>query len=99
VDVLNLDTSIVCFGNSIFDTTGFAINYLNSIYQYFEDDYLLQFNGIESIGLYHVKTDSILNENRLDLESFRAKKMERKVKAIIQDYNARMIHNNLKLNE
>ena len=99
VDVLNLDTSLVCFGNSIFDTTGFAINYLNSIYQYFEDDYLLQFNGIESIGLYHVKTDSILNENILDLESFRAKKMERKVKAIIQEYNARMIHNNLKLNE
>jgi len=40
--------------------------------------------------LYHVKTDSILNENVLDLESFRAKNMELKVKAIIQEYNARM---------
>ena len=99
VDYLKLDTSIVCFGNSIFDTTGFAVNYLNNIYQFFENDYLLQFNGAESIALYNVKKDPILNINLLGLKPQITLNLENKLKAIIQEYNHRMIHNKLKLDD
>jgi len=99
IDYLKLDTSIVSFGNSIYDTTGFAVNYLNTIYQYFENDYLLQFNGTESIALYQVNTDALLSTNLLTDKAKIALEMENKVKAIIQDYNYRMIHNKLELDE
>lgn len=99
IDYLNIDTSLVSFGNSIWSEEGFAVNYLNNIYQYFETGHLLQFNGEESIALYEVQKDSLL-ENNLLLERFELKQaMENKLKAYIQDYNHRMIHNKLELND
>jgi len=99
VDYLQLDTTIVCFGNSVLDSTGFAINYLNNIYQFFEDGYLLQFNGEECLSLYNTIEDSLLKVNVLSEEHNLALKMENKLKAVVQTYNFRMIHNQLKLNE
>ena len=99
VDYLQLDTTIVCFGNSVLDSTGFAINYLNNIYQFFEDGYLLQFNGEECLALYNTIEDSLLKVNVLSEEHNLALKMENKLKAVVQTYNFRMIHNQLKLNE
>ncbi len=99
VDYLQIDTSIVSFGNSIFDSTGFAVNYLNNIYQYFENDYLVQFNGEKTLALYNTKEDSLLNNSLLIQNKDLAVKMETKLKAIIQDYNHRMIHNKLQLDD
>jgi phosphoglycerol transferase MdoB-like AlkP superfamily enzyme len=99
IDYLQIDTSIVCFGNSVFDSTGFAVNYLNNIYQFFEDDYLLQFNGVESLALYNTTEDSLLSNSLLDENKQLALKMENQLKAIIQSYNYRMIHNQLELND
>lgn len=99
IDYLNIDTSLVSFGNSIWSEEGFAVNYLNNIYQYFEAGHLLQFNGEESIALYEVQKDSLL-ENNILLEGHELKQaMENKLKAYIQDYNHRMIHNKLERNE
>ena len=99
IDYLHLDTSLVCFGNSVLDSTGFAVNYLNNIYQFFENEYLLQFNGIESLALYHTKEDSLLQRNILNSEIELALNMENQLKAIIQEYNYRMLHNKLQLDE
>ena len=97
IDFLKIDTSIVSFGNSVWAETGFAVNYLNNIYQYFEDGYLLQFNGIESLALYRVETDSLLINNLLLVQTDLKLKMENKLKAYIQEYNRRMINNKLEL--
>tara|TARA_B110000211_G_scaffold234364_1_gene303706 strand:- start:2302 stop:4191 length:1890 start_codon:yes stop_codon:yes gene_type:complete len=99
IDYLHLDTSLVCFGNSVLDSTGFAVNYLNNIYQFFENEYLLQFNGQESLALYHTKEDSLLQRNILNSEIELALNMENQLKAIIQDYNYRMLHNKLQLDD
>jgi len=99
IDYLQLDTTLVCFGNSILDSSGFAVNYLNNIYQFFEQDYLLQFNGLKTLALYNTKQDSLLQHNILKDEIIIALSMENQLKAIIQDYNYRMLNNQLKLNE
>jgi len=97
IDYLNIDTSFVSFGNSIWDENGFAVNYLNNIYQYLEDGYLLQFNGEKSMALYQMKNDSLLKNNLLlELPELK-QEMENKLKAYIQDYNYRMINNQLEL--
>ena len=99
IDYLNIDTSFVSFGNSIWNDKGFAVNYLNNIYQYFEEGHLLQFNGEESIALYAVEKDSLLKNNLLLQRPELHQKMENHLKAYIQEYNHRMIHNKLELNE
>ena len=99
IDYLNIDTSFVSFGNSIWSDKGFAVNYLNNIYQYFEEGHLLQFNGEESIALYAVEKDSLLKNNLLLQRPELHQKMENHLKAYIQEYNHRMIHNKLELNE
>ena len=97
IDYLQIDTNIVSFGNSIWDEDGFAVNYLNNIYQYFEGGYVLQFNGEKSIALYEVKRDSLLKNNLLlELPELK-EEMENKLKAYIQEYNHRMINNQLEL--
>lgn len=99
IDYLQIDTTLVSFGNSIRSDDGFAVNYLNNVYQYFESDYLLQFNGEKSLALYHTKNDSLLKNNLLLKLPDIHLKMERKLKAFIQEYNRRMLTNQLELND
>lgn len=99
IDYLQIDTSIVCFGNSIFSEEGYAVNYLNNVYQYISEGYLLQFNGEKSLGLYHVDQDSLMLNNLVEIEIERVHTYETKLKAYIQEYNYRMINNKLKCHE
>jgi len=97
IDYLQLDTTIVSFGNSILDEKGFAVNYLNNVYQYFEEGYLLQFNGEESLALYHLETDTLLKNNLILKLPEITIELEAKLKAYLQEYNYRMINNKLEL--
>jgi len=109
----------VAFGRDIFHdkTKPFAFNYLNNLYQIFEDDYLLQFDGTKTTGLYQFKEDKFLKNNLADQLPERTRKkfhpstmmssdhnlamidtarnMSRSLKAFIQQYNNRMVENNL----
>ena len=93
--MLDIDANIISFGNSIWEEQGFAVNYLNPLYQYREENYLLQFNGEESIALYDLSTDSTMTENMISSTSEVQQKMENTLKALVQDYNHRMIYNEL----
>ena len=99
---LNYDKDFFAFGNNSLDSThsGYAVNYINDVYQFFQDDYLLQFDGAKTIALYNYKTDSLLKENILHSGSSAAiattqKRMEDRLKAIVQTYNHSMINNQL----
>lgn len=98
---LKYDKPFVAFGRDVFDNTQipFIINYTSSTYQLFIGDFLYLYNGISSTGLYKYKTDSLLNNNLLgkyfDIEIM----MEAKLKAIIQQYNTRMIDDRLTVKE
>ena len=58
-----------------------------------EDDYCLQFDGSAVIAFYNWKEDPDLQKNLIASADFRP--YERKIKAIIQQYNTRLIENKL----
>ena len=82
-----------------------AVNYLNGIYQYVKNGHVLQFDGQKSVGLYAL-TDSLMKQNLLGKTKAAADsslltlhsslpKMERELKAIIQQYMERMTEDRL----
>lgn len=94
---LNFDRPFVAFGRNVFDPEQkpFVINYTSSTYQLLMGDYLYLHDGIKATGLFRFKTDSLLQENILGQYPVIEGSMESKVKAIIQQYNSRMIEDRL----
>ena len=70
------------------------MNYINGIYQYVKDDYLLQFDGTTTKAVYRFKSDRLLRNNLVG-RTKRQAAMELELKAIIQQYMQRMNSNNL----
>ncbi len=97
LDYLEYPGNYFAFGNSMLDSTssGYAVNFINDVYQYFEEDHLLQFDGSKTIGFYDFKNDSLLQNNLSGKFPEKEKSMEQKLKAIIQTYYHGMIHNKL----
>lgn len=90
---LGYDRPYVSFGCDLLTTPSdetFAVNYAGGIYQYFKNDYLLQFDGTRSTALYDLKQDRLLHDNLLSRESEVAAQMEMQLKSIIQQYMERM---------
>lgn len=95
---LGYDRPYVAFGCDLLatpDEETWAVNYLNGIYQYVKGDYLLQFDGERTKGLYRFRTDLLLENNLAGHGIAAQKQMEREVKAIIQSYMTRMTENKL----
>ena len=96
---LGYDKPFLSFGVNLIETADedtFAVNYLpNGTFQYFENGWLLQFDGQKSTALYRFQTDLLLNDNRLDAEPGVAASLELKLKAILQQYISRMITNRM----
>jgi phosphoglycerol transferase MdoB-like AlkP superfamily enzyme len=94
---LHYKESYVAFGRDIINdkTRPFAFNYLNNMYQIFRGDYLLQFDGKNTTALYHFKKDKALKNNLMNQLPDTVQSMSRSLKAFIQQYNNRMVENNL----
>lgn len=94
---LNYDKPYVGYGRNVFDpsTEPFAFNYADNVYQAFMNDYLLQFDGEKSVALYNFRKDLRLRENLVEAMPEVVAKMETKLKAFIQQYNNRMVDDNL----
>ena len=94
---LGYDSDYVAFGCDLLNTPckeTFAVNYINGIYQYVKDDYLLQFDGTTTKAVYRFKSDRLLRNNLVG-RTKRQAAMELELKAIIQQYMQRMNSNNL----
>lgn len=94
---LKYDEPFVSFGRNAFErqTEPFAFNYLNGNYQFFQGDYLLLFDGQKPVALYHYKQDRLL---RTDVKSRHPELVDAmlvRLKAFIQQYNNRMVDDNL----
>lgn len=101
LEYLNYPNKYVAFGKNLFDDTlsnNWAVNYNNGMYQYFEDNYMLQFDGKKPFALYDFENDIFLKNNILN-KSSKQDEMLDKTKAIIQQYIERMIDNNLVVEE
>lgn len=97
LDYLNFPKSYFCFGNSVFDTIQphFAFTYSNNMFQLIEDGYSYGFNGQKSIDLYNIHADSLLQNNLVNADTTRMKRMEEKTKAIIQTFQQALINNQM----
>ncbi len=97
LDVVNCKEPFVAFGNSVFgkEKSAYAINYINESYQYIKADTLFRFDGNELVGVFDIFSDSLLKDNLIKMNSPSFENREDTLKAIIQDYESRLINNNL----
>jgi phosphoglycerol transferase MdoB-like AlkP superfamily enzyme len=94
---LGYDQPFIAFGRDINNdkTKPFAFNYLDNTYQAFRGDYLLQFDGKKSIALFDFTNDRLLTRNLAAELPDTVIAMESHLKAFIQQYNNRMVDDNL----
>jgi phosphoglycerol transferase MdoB-like AlkP superfamily enzyme len=91
------DKPFIAFGKSLISTPAeesYAVNYTNEVYQYYKENYVLLFDGEKSIGLYDIHHDPLMSKNIIGKVCV-TEQMELKLKAIIQQYMARMVNNRL----
>ena len=93
---LHYDKPYVAFGRNVFEkSTPFAFNYRDNVYNLYKNDYLLMFDGKRTVNLYNFKDDKMLKKDLKAEQPERVKELERFIKAIIQQYNNRMVENKL----
>ena len=94
---LNFDEPYVAFGRDDFkeNQEPFAFNFKDNVYQFFSGDFLLQHDGAKPVGLYNFKTDKLLEKNLVEENKEVVTLLEPKVKAMIQQYNNRMVEDRL----
>ena len=100
--LLGFDRPYVAFGCDLLNTPPtdtWAFSYNNGVYQLVKGDFLLQFNGEKTTGLYRFKTDRLLRQNLAESGLPEQATMERFLKAIIQQYMTRMTNNQLIIRE
>ncbi len=94
---LNYDEPFFAFGRDAFknDAEPWAFNYLDNMYQAFVGDYLLQFDGSKSVALFDFRHDIALKDNLIEEKPEVVAAMEPRIKAFVQQYNNRMVDDNL----
>jgi phosphoglycerol transferase MdoB-like AlkP superfamily enzyme len=97
---LNYPKPYIAFGRNAFSnhTKPFAFNYNNG-YQLLEDNYLLLFDGEKTSSLYDFVSDPLLGNNLLNDKPEIVQEKEKKIKAIVQQYNNRLVENRLIIRE
>ncbi len=94
---LNFDEPYVAFGNNLLDDSyePFAFNTNGTTYNLYMSDHIMEMIDNKAVGLYNYKTDLYLEHNLLGQDLEIQKKMEDKLRAIIQTYNSRLIDNKM----
>lgn len=97
LDYLHYDEPYFALGTSMFDSTTdhFAVNYMNGTYQLIEGSYSMTMDTSQVQSLYHFTADSLQVNNLKDSLPEIEKKMERKLKAVIQNYNHSLLNNSM----
>jgi phosphoglycerol transferase MdoB-like AlkP superfamily enzyme len=99
LNYLHFDQPYFAFGMDAFDPQnpekGFAINTLNDIYMLYEGYYVLKASDEKAMALYDFHTDPMLTKNLLTAEPERTERMYNKLKSFRQQYNDRMIDDDM----
>ena len=97
LNMLNYPKPYIAFGNDMFDQQSehFTINYVGDSYQLIMGSYMLQHNGESATGLFDINKDELLAQNLLGTLPEVETKLDLKLKAIIQEYNRRLIRNEM----
>jgi len=94
---LNYDKKFMAYGINMLDPDAehFAVNYNNNTYQIIKGKYVLQFLEEKTIAVYDYMDDPLLKHNLLGKLPEIQENMLRLLKAFIQQYNNRMLDNEL----
>ena len=97
MSMLGVKDQFISFGNNMFDPDAphFAYNYFNGAHQLVEGKWMLQFMNERTIGFYNVEEDRSMKNNLVGKYPIEQAAMERRLKALIQQYNNRLIDNEL----
>ena len=97
LNYLNYDKPYFAFGFDAFDKNvrNFSVSNNDGNFNFYEGDYLLFLDGIKSIALFNLKEDRQTTKNLIEKAPVVQHEMERKLEAFIQQYNNRMINNQL----
>ncbi len=87
----------VFFGENVLDenSSGFAVSFINNYYQYIDENYCLHYNGKTVTAIYDYHDDPLMRNNLKSMSNKDLDKSLEKLQAIIQQYNLRMIENEL----
>lgn len=95
MDYLGYEMNYFAYGESVFQQgEGMAYHMLNDIYQLVSKDYLIQYSGENTIGLFNLKEDSLCQKDLTSVDPNR-EKMEKLMKAVLQVYNNTHIKNKM----
>jgi phosphoglycerol transferase MdoB-like AlkP superfamily enzyme len=97
LDMLHYSKPFIAFGGSLLraDEPRFNLSYLNGNYQLIMDGYAWQTDNNISKALYNFEQDSMLAKNLYTNQNSVIAKKDKLLKAVIQQYNNRMIENKL----
>ncbi len=97
LDYIGYDQPFVSFGRSLLDTASqqYAYMYHDQVYQILDDRFILLFDEDKTIGLYDYTADWKLMDNVVAKYPDDAARLERRLKAVLQQHHNRMIRNEL----
>ncbi|MFA7273405.1 MAG: LTA synthase family protein [Crocinitomicaceae bacterium] len=94
MDLLNFEEPFYAFGNSIFQKTDReAITFLEGIYYYFNQPFMINFAGNEARNLYSLTEKRELTSDEKNASKKELTRKENRLRAIIQRYNHDLINN------
>ncbi|MFK7809462.1 MAG: LTA synthase family protein, partial [Saprospiraceae bacterium] len=97
MDYIGSNSTFTAFGKSLLDSTDqrYGYFYFQQTYRILDEQYYLLFNGEESIGLYNYRKDVKLKYNLMAKKPIERKRLERQLKAVIQQHHNSLIRNKL----
>ena len=98
MDYLGYDHNYFALGKSVFDSSseGYAINYVDGLYQLIQNEYSFVLDSISNNTLYKFGSDSLLRKNLAGKDTVTEKKMELKLKSVVQNFNHALLLNQMK---
>ncbi len=97
--LLGYNKPFFAFGKNAFDKTEkhFAVNYCGNMYQLYQGDHFLEFDGKKVSGFYNMKNDSLLQNNLYKTPTPVLLQMEKLLKAYLQTYEQSLVNNQMTL--
>ena len=97
LNYLNYNKPYFAFGFDALNNkiNNFVVNNNDGSFSFYQGDYLLQNDGIKSTGLFNLKADRLTKNNLIDKNLEVQGILEEQLKAFIQQYNNRMIKDQL----
>ncbi|MCQ2192071.1 MAG: LTA synthase family protein [Paludibacteraceae bacterium] len=99
LNFLNYDQPYLAFGRNVLtgsDSAKYVVNYNSPLYQILQGEYLMQWDGEQTVSLYNLRTDPKMQKNLKGTLPIQ-QEMEQNIKAQIQQYMVRMVQDRLNI--